>query len=607
MELTGRQCEILTIAGHILVKGGPGSGKTTVAIFKAADVAGKQLAMEQKVLFLSFARASVSRVLQAIQFEQKIPARLQQRIEVDTYHSFFWRILKSHGYLIGLPRSLTIMTPPEAAIALSAIRSEYQRKSTDAEKLEKATREEAERQRLAKVEGRVCFDLFAKYAGEILAGSDRIRALISNRYPLIILDEFQDTNDSQWRVVQQLGRNTTLHALADPEQRIYGWIGADPRRLDHFVSSFAPTCKDLSDDNHRSYGTEIIAFANDVLIGTFRQVRYGGVECKLFEPIEGRAHTMLVTEIYTARKRIFATGRREWSLAILVPTKKMVESVSDVLNTPPAGLSPVRHTASVDMEGPILSAYIVAFLLQPRPSPDHLALFIELLCDFYAGRGGDQVTKTDLQTCLNIRKAFTEMRDRAAAGKPMRANSIIVPTLAVYEAAGTLTLTGDPDKDWLAIRGVLKDGDCPRLKEVVHEVRNVRLLERGTTLRQGLSQDWRDHGAYSNALEIVKSAFLQEHFATSVKPETGVVVMNMHKAKGKQFDEVIIFEGWPRRVKRKVVANPDRIVQSNLDANNTEEARQNLRVAITRAKQKTLILTPEGDPCILLLNRSIRR
>lgn len=314
MQLSKKQLEAMDADGHLLVTGGPGSGKTSISILKASQIAEHQLRPGQKILFLSFARATVSRVVEAIEYEQKLPPAQKRRLDVDTYHSFFWRVLNAHGYLIGLPRRLRILTPPGDAIALSEIRSGFPaRNLTDEQKAAKKAAEEAAHVRLATIQGRVCFDLFAPYVGDLLHGSERICRLIAAMYPVIILDEFQDTNAPQWRVVWALGLFCRLIALADPEQRIYDWIGADPARLDHFREAFAPKEVDLSTDNHRSAGTEIAIFGNDLLIGKFRQKAYNGVACHLFDPFPDPALTKLVTTTYATRQRLIKQDINDWS------------------------------------------------------------------------------------------------------------------------------------------------------------------------------------------------------------------------------------------------------------------------------------------------------
>lgn len=593
MKLTEGQQRIIKADGHLLVTGGPGSGKTTVSILKAAAIADQGLRLGQKILFLSFARATVSRVIEAIEHEQKIPREKKRHIDVETYHSFFWRILKAHGYLVGLPRRLNILTPPAEAIALSGIRR-------DSSTGDKRTREDAERSRLSRIEGRVCFDMFAPYVGDILCGSLRVRKLISTMYPVIILDEFQDTNAGQWRVVQSLGEFSALIALADPEQRIFDWIGADPQRLNHFRQTFAPTEVDLGTDNHRSAGTDIAMFGDDILSGKFRQRTYSGI-CRLtYEPYQNRAMTALITATYAARKRLAASGHKDWSLAILVPTKKMTRLVSDAFRSPPAGMTQITHVAAIELEGALLAAELIAHLMQPDVDGRHVERFIDLLGNYFHGKGGDGPSKKDLDEAHGLRKAYQEWIVRQAAGKALRKGSKLVATLSVHRQVRALVLTGNADLDWREVRRVLENGDCGRLKGLAADARNIRLLERGSQLRQSLSQDWRDHGAYLNALSIVQGAFVQEHFATRAKPESGVVVMNMHKAKGKQFDEVIVFEGWPVIFKGKVVTNLDRIVRGNARSEIEDQACQNLRVSVTRGKRQTTILTPKNDPCVLL-------
>ena len=186
-------------------------------------------------------------MVEAIEEAKTLDAEHRKRIEVDTYHALFWRIICTHGYLIGLPRRLSLLTPQAEAVALSSIRHKFgpSNKLSESRKTEKQTAESKERRKLAIERGHVCFDLFAPIVADLFERSEKLRHWFATRYPIIIVDEFQDTSEDQWRVVKSLRKDALVLALADPEQRIFDFIGADPERLDHFKEAFVPTVVDL--------------------------------------------------------------------------------------------------------------------------------------------------------------------------------------------------------------------------------------------------------------------------------------------------------------------------------------------------------------------------
>ena len=126
--------------------------------------------------------------------------------------------------------------------------------------------------------------------------------------------------------------------------------------------------------------------------------------------------------------------------------------------------------------------------MQPKRANGHFTFFIDLLCNYFQGKDGSEPTQGALNEAKSIRKAYKE---NPASGKDIRKSSILVNMIKVYKQVCVLALTGNPEKDWLAIMDILKNGSCKRLRELAEEVRNIRLLDRGTQLRQELSKDWR--------------------------------------------------------------------------------------------------------------------
>ncbi len=101
--------------------------------------------------------------------------------------------------------------------------------------------------------------------------SSHIRELVSQKYPLIIVDEAQDTGPEAWKCIELLSSNSQIVCLADLEQQIFDHLpGVGPERIDAIKGTLDPLEVDLGAQNHRSSGTEIAVFGQDILSGNIR-------------------------------------------------------------------------------------------------------------------------------------------------------------------------------------------------------------------------------------------------------------------------------------------------------------------------------------------------
>jgi DNA helicase II / ATP-dependent DNA helicase PcrA len=575
-KLSEQKKDLLDSEGPMLVLGGPGSGKTTIALLKAKKIIEEGIKNEQRVLFLSFARATIARVEQQ-SVGLKIPKIIRKHLEINTYHGFTWNILKSHGYLLRSGNQIRLLPPPEAASRLAEFKGQNSRNK--------------EKKRLFFVEGLLHFDLFAYMSADLLTKSKSLLDIITDRYPVIIVDEFQDTNSDEWRLISLLGQQSHVIALADAEQRIYEFRGADPARIGEFITSHKPKQFDFGNENNRSSDTDIVKFGNDLITGANKGKTYNDVSVVQYPFRKGIGIYLNVKyALMSSVDRLKGTGK--WSVAILTPSKQLMLNVSDFIGVghkfkDGRVLPAYRHEVALETAGPSLAAVLIAGLLELSDEANEpVECFLRNLCEHIKGRKGDAPpNNADLTFSNAIANYITSGQIRGKNRK-----RTVDECNRIIKECRSIGFQGDPITDWLAIRNTIYTSTCNYIKQAALDSRYLRLLHKRANLNSTLGELWRTNGSYKGAINAVKAALLQEYFSMSTKVWTGIHVMTMHKAKGKEFDEVIIYEG---RYQGK-------ILRDGCDKKEHDQARLKLRVAATRAMKKVTILTPEGDVCGLL-------
>jgi len=567
-DWSAEKLRFLASEGNALALGGPGAGKTHVALVRARNaIRDGVLKPGQKILFLSFARPTVARIVEKA--SELISRDELPHLEISTYHGFAWTILRSHAYLLNGKTTIQLLPPPEAAAHLTDIAKD---------------RHEVEKRRLFADEGKLHFDLFAGLVAELFKGSSRLAAIYADAYPIVILDEFQDTNADEWAMIQQLGRRSRLIALADPEQRIYEFRGADPRRLQEFLDAFKAESFDFTGENHRSTGTDITTYGNDLLRGKNKGKKYEHVKVHGYGFLAGKS------PFFSAKVVVLKALKRlkdlpDNSIAILVPSKRLMLELSSYLSSAADGLPELMHEVAMDAEPPALSACVIAALMEGGTVDEVTSRVLSTLHSHIRGRRGGRVTpqgELDLAGALN---SFL-MTGKVTGSKR---KLIVSEAQRIASEREQMVMTGDPAEDWLRLRHVLQGSEAAALRQVATDAKFLRLLHRGSVLRTDLGELWRAQGDYRGAEEAVRNALAQEHFSSSHKDWRGIHLMTIHKSKGKEFDEVVIYDGLYHRILR----NPkdDKAAAQDLLA---------LRVAVTRAIRRASILTPKKSPCPFL-------
>ena len=595
---------VQTTEGPVLVLSGAGTGKTKVLTTRLAYLLANHKANPWECLVVTFTNRA------AREMRERVEALIGDAVAsvwLGTFHSICVKILRSHAELAGLSSNFTILGeddqkrllkqimeannfdtqkyPPQAV--LDKI-SRWKDKGLTVDKIGSDFKENTVTELYRLYQARMlelnCVDFgdIILYALDILMRHNDVLDKYQTRFKYIMIDEYQDTNISQYLLIRLLSQKyRNLCCVGDDDQSIYSWRGAEIENILRFNKDFADAKIIRLERNYRSTANILAAASclishNEGRLGKTLKVAENSpagqaenAKIKVVSTYNGEEEASFVMDEISALHR---QGFEYAQMAILVRTAAQTREFEEKFISeaiPYQVIGGLKFYERAEIRDAL--AYF-RVILQPH---DDLAL--ERIINKPArGIGAKSVEKFENEARLRHTSLYTAIEqllaEGAVSGKAKNALTTLINNFSEWrrmlnavtpDEIAAEVLEGSGYFDMLkADQSVEAPGRIENLKELIN-----------------VMSDTEKYPSLAEFMEHVSLVMDRDDETVDNK----VRLITLHSAKGLEFD-VVFLPGWEEGLFPH---------QRSLDEGGggaLEEERRLAYVAITRAKQKLYIL-----------------
>jgi DNA helicase-2/ATP-dependent DNA helicase PcrA len=552
------------VKGPLLVIAGAGSGKTRVITHRIANL-------------IQAAGTRPDRVL-AITFTNKAAGEMKERIQrllgiqtpwICTFHSAGYRMLRMDRSRDGTEGEFSICDNEEPEKYVRQIVKDLGRSPKEFEPKKLCHRISEWKNNLAdfatltpnddfdavclqvaqeyvrrlNAENKLDFDDLLLKPVRMLEKDAVVRRRWQERFPYILIDEYQDTNAAQYKLIKLLGEHRNVCATGDPDQAIYGWRGADIKNILNFQADFDkpgdPVTMIKLETNYRSTQLILRAAQGVIVNNTERMdktIRTDNAEGKAISQLSVDDELDEAYAIAAALARFHEQGRPWGEMAVFYRTNAMSRVLEDALRRRAVPYQLHGGTRFYDREEVKHVIAYLKLLVNPRDS-GALSRIINVPKRGIGDGTYDQLT------------AFAE--EQLVAPTEVLEKPELLAQVAVGRAAGPLT---DFARLWRLLR-TLPLGDPPACVRGVLELANLgshysdqppsEREDRLGNMREVITaaEQFRESDAAAGLVGFLENVGLNTDAGSREDKEVGQdrsQLMTLHAAKGLEFPIVFI-------------------------------------------------------------------